>query len=173
MNEGKRKNIIGREVDVENGVITFTGAGQQVQLNVAEAVGLAYFDLTTTGKHMILHGASQKCGDEAAMSRNADTGRSASPSERFEAVAAMVQHLQGGGEWTRKSSGKAALNRASLFQAIAEVRGVEASKVAGRFQDRTDDVLRAFLTHKEIAAAYARLTARDTGQAEALLAELE
>lgn len=170
----KRKNVIGREADMENGVITFTGSGKSCQINVAEITGGVYFDLPTVARCMILHGASQKCGDEAAMSRDPDTGLSANPEARFEAVAAMVEHLQNGGEWARKGSGKLSLNRACLFEAIAEVRGVEATVVEARFRDRPDEVLRSFLTHREIAAAYAKRTVRgDQKQAESLLSELE
>ena len=67
-----------------------------------------------------------------------------------------------------------ALNRACLFLAIATVRGVTPEKVAAKFQGYEDKVLQTFLTHRDIAAEYSRLTApKDSTLADGMLAELE
>ncbi len=118
------------------------------------------------------HGLEQKVRDAGAIPRDVKTGASASAQEKYDAMKEVVDNLHEG-IWNVKGAGLKALNRAALFNAVAEVRGVDASVVEAKFRDRQDEVLRAFLTHKDIAGAYARLTSRDTGQADTLLAELE
>ena len=171
----KRNSIIGHEWDLAAGVITFTVAGAgQCQLNVGKIVGLeAYASLTDVGKTMVLHGGTQKVSDKAALSRNPDTGRSATPQDKLEAMAGLCDHLNNGGAWEMRAASKARLDRAALFEAVAEVSGREASVVEARYRDREDSVLRTLLERADIAAAYARRTARDSGRAADLLAELE
>ncbi len=171
----ERKSIISHEWDLLNGVVTFKTLNVgECELNVGEIVGDAWAELSDMGKIMALHGGTQKVRDEAAISRDPANGASASPESKHEAMASLCERLNNGGEWNLKGGGgKPALNRAALFTAIAAVRNIEATKVEEKFRDRVDDVLRAFLTHREIAAAYARLTVRDTKQAQDLLAELE
>ena len=171
----ERKSIISHEWDLINGVVTFKTLNVgECKLNVGELVGDVWPEMSDVGKIMCLHGGTQKVRDEAALSRDTTNGQSATPEAKHEAMSVLCDRLNAGGEWNLKGGGgKPALNRAALFAAIAQVRNVEAEKVAMKFQDRPDDVLRAFLTHREIAAAYAALTVRDTKQAQDLLAELE
>lgn len=175
MNKQERKSIIAREWDLEAGVITFTVAGAgQCQLNVGEIVGLeAYASLTEVGKTMILHGGTQKIADKAALSRNPDTGRSATPQDKLEAMAGLCDHLNNGGAWEMRAPSSKKLDRAALFESLAEITGRAASEIAMKFAAREDSVLRTFLERADIAAAYARRTARDSGKASELLAELE
>ena len=166
--------IVGVEADVVNGVLTFNVLGcGQFQVNVAAIAGAAYHDLTDTGRAGILHGFKQKVADKAALSRNPDTGRSATPRDKFEAMRELAQHLNDGGAWSMRQPSKDALNRAALFEAVAEVSGRDASVVEARYRDREDSVLRTLLERADIAAAYAKRTARDSGRAADLLAELE
>ena len=161
----ERKSIISATWDEASNCITFgvAGIGNMVlDLDKAEATA-------TVAKY---HGYEQKVRDAGAIPRDTKTGASATPQEKFDAMQAVVEQLHNG-EWNVKSSRTPALNRAALFEAVAEVRARDAAEVAARFQDRPDEVLRAFLTHGDIAAAYARRTARDSGQADKLLSELE
>lgn len=161
----ERKSIISATWDKASGSITFGVAG----------IGTMVLDLNkalATSEQAMYHGYEQKVRDAAAIPRDTKTGASATPQEKFDAMQAVVDSLHAG-VWNVKSSQVVALNRAALFEAVAEVRGVEASVVESRFRDRPDDVLRAFLTHGDIAAAYAKRTARNSGQADALLSELE
>jgi len=171
----ERKSIIAHEWDLAVGVITFTVAGAgQCQLNVGEIVGLeAYASLSDVGKAMVLHGGTQKVSDKAALSRNPDTGRSATPQDKLEAMAGLCDHLNNGGDWTMRAASKKRLDRAALFEALSEVTGRSAVEISQKFAAREDEVLRTFLERADIAAAYAKRTARDSGKADELLAELE
>lgn len=161
----ERKSIISATWNQQAGEIAFGVAGVgQIVLDLNKALA--------TSEQAMYHGYEQKVRDAAAIPRDTKTGASASPQEKFDAMQAVVDSLHAG-VWNVKSSQVVALNRAALFEAVAEVRGVEAQVVMQRFQDRPDDVLRAFLTHGDIAAAYAKRTARNSGQADALLSELE
>ena len=163
----QRKSIIGHEWDLKAGYITFTVAGAGTcQLNVG---GLS----AEVREHGLFHGLTQRVQDKAAISRNPDTGRSVTPQDKLAAMAALCDHLNNGGAWEMRQASKARLDRAALFEAVAEVSGREASVVEARYRDREDSVLRTLLERADIAAAYARRTARDSGQADALLAELE
>ena len=162
----ERKSIISATWDEAGGNITFgvAGIGTMV-LNVAD-MGNTILQTAT------YHGFEQKVRDAGAIARDTKTGLSATPQEKFDAMQQVVEQLHSG-EWNVKASRVQALNRAALFEAVAEVRQREASEVEARFRDRPDEVLRAFLTHGDIAAAYAKRTARDSGQADKLLSELE
>ena len=165
MSTKERKSIISAVWDEATGCITFGVAG----------VGTMVLDLdkaNATATVAKFHGYEQKVRDAGAIPRDTKTGASASPQEKFDAMQAVVDQLHSG-EWNVKASRVQALNRAALFEAVAEVRGRKAEEVAARFQDRPDEVLWAFLTHGDIAAAYAKRTARDSGQADKLLSELE
>ena len=166
----ERKSIISATWDQAAGVITFGVAG----------IGTIVLDLTkalATSDQAMYHGYEQKVRDAAAIPRDVKTGKSASPQEKFDAMERVVESLHAG-VWNVKASQVVALNRAALFEAIAEVRSTEAKpytaqEVELRFRDRADDVLRAFLTAGDIAAAYAKRTARNSGQADKLLEELD
>lgn len=161
----ERKSIISAQWDRQAGSITFG------VLNVGQIV-LDLAQAQATSEQAMYHGYEQKVRDAAAIPRDVKTGASATPQEKFDAMQAVVDALHSG-VWNVKGGVEKALNRAALFEAIAEVRNREASEVEAKFRDRPDEVLRAFLTHADIAAAYARRTTRDNGAADKLLAELE
>ena len=167
----ERKSIINVNVDLATALMVFEvqGAGR-IEL---DADGLD--DSIRT--QAMYHGIEQKVRDAAALSRDTKTGKSATPAEKLEAMQEVVNNLLAG-TWNAKRAGAQPLNRAALFEAIAEARSTEArpitaAEVEAKFRDRQDEVLRAFLTHADIAAGYARRTARASGKADELLAELE
>jgi hypothetical protein len=47
----------------------------------------------------LLHGLTQRVIDRAAIARSTETGKSATPKEKFDAMKVLVEHLNGGGEW--------------------------------------------------------------------------
>ena len=169
----ERKSIISTRWDSSEHFLYFAVAGVgEVHLDVGMVAGPAWLDMSELGQSGLLHGLEQKVRDSAAIPRDTKTGASASPQEKFDAMQATIEQLHQG-IWNVKGAKTQALNRQALFAAVAEVRQRSVEEVEQRFRDRQDEVLRAFLTHREIAAAYARLTARDSGQADSLLAELE
>lgn len=163
----ERKSIISTVVDpvAQRIVFTVEGAGS-ITLDVGA------LDNLTKDKGMF-HGFEQKVRDAGAIPRDTKTGRSASPSEKLAAMRQVVENLTSG-VWNVKGGGKPSLNRAALFEAIAQVRGVEASVVEAKFRDRPNEVLQSFLTVAEIAAAYAAInTPKQSAMADELLGELE
>ena len=61
--------------------------------------GPAFDELSENGKHATVHGIVQKVSDRAAIGRDPDTGKSASPAEKFEAMKEVADRLQSGGPW--------------------------------------------------------------------------
>lgn len=164
----ERKSIISVDVDEASGLMVFNVAGiGSIRLDTEQLAD----DIRARG---MFHGIEQKVRDAGAIPRDTKTGQSATPGEKFDAMKAVAENLLGG-VWNAVRTGtKAVLNRAALFQAIAQVKGVEASKVEAKFRDRPDDVLKTFLGVAEIAGAYAALTVKRSGEmAESLLGELE
>ena len=95
--------------------------------------------------YALIHGLKQKLVDAAAISRNPDTGRSATVDDKFAAVKEVYDRLLAG-EWNkRRESGEGAGTGGLLFAALVRL-------YAGR---KTDTEIREFLagkTDKEQAA---------------------
>lgn len=162
----ERKAVVKYKVDQEAGTIMFQVLG----------AGSCTLDLEKTSEATrqaaLYNGFKQAGGDKCAIPRDLKTGLSATPAMKFARLKEWVESLNGGGEWTLRQAGLS-LNRAALFQAVAEVRGVPAEKVAARFAGTEDSVLQTFLTHRDIAGVYARITAPESSEAaDELLAGL-
>lgn len=68
------------------------------------------------------HGWKQRFVDAAAMSRDTETGKPASPQEKYEAIEALVEHYESGTEkWTRQA--EAGPRGGYLFEALCRVYG--------------------------------------------------
>ena len=177
MNATRKSNSVITHEASSDGIITFHVVG----------AGSFKFDpaaCTDEVERMAaLHGYVQKISDKAAIGRDAKTGKSATPAEKFAAMKAMAEHLQGGGAWSTRQA-RPGLNRQALWTALSNVfteecakRGLDAGKhTAQSFEiaagNLTDDQLRAkYLVHKEVAGAYAMLTA--SGEGEDLFEGLE
>lgn len=88
-----------------------------------------------------MHGLKQKLVDAAAISRNPDTGRSATVDDKFAAVKEVYDRLLAG-EWNKRREGGAGSGAGGLlFAALVRL-------YAGR---KTDDEIRAFLAGKSDA----------------------
>lgn len=83
-------------------------------------------------------------------------------SVKLSAMKEVATRLAAGGAWNLRSAAASTLNRACLFAAVATVRGLAPETVAAKWQDKPDEVLKAALTHRDVAAEYARLTASGT-----------
>lgn len=71
-----------------------------------ETIFLGIGDLTNEiCRIALVHGLKQKCVDAAAMARSEKTGLSASATEKFAAVRAVVERLKGGNWTERKGAG--------------------------------------------------------------------
>ena len=87
-------------------------------------------------EYAILHGLKQKLVDAAAISRNPETGRPASPDDKFQAVKAVYDRLLAG-QWNATREGGSG-NGGLLFQALCRM-------YEGR---KTPEEIRAFLDTK-------------------------
>lgn len=175
----KANSVATSTFDAVAGVLTVEViGGGKLTFNVREFVAAEGFDkLNENGKRAVGHGVNQRLMDRAAIGRDATTGQSATPAEKFAAIKALADHYAGGGEWTMgRGDGLKPLDRAALFAAIAKVRKVAPDKVASVYASKEDTVLRTFLTIKDIAAEYARMTTRqpeDKSKVNELFAELD
>lgn len=126
-----------------------------------------------------LHGLKQKLVDAAAISRNPETGRSATVADKYEAVKEVYDRLLAG-EWNkRRASGEGQSTGGLLFKALCRM-----------FATKTPDDIRAFIAAKtkeeqaalranaKVAAIIAEIKAEeakdtDTSASDNLLAGLE
>jgi hypothetical protein len=122
-----------------------------------------------------LHGLKQKLVDAAAISRNPDTGRSATIEDKFDAVKTVYDRLLAG-SWNavREGGGNAG---GLLFRALC--RMYEGRKTAEDIktylESKTDAEKAALRKNPKVAAIIDTLRAEkeDANDAEELLAELE
>jgi hypothetical protein len=124
-----------------------------------------------------LHGLKQKLVDAAAISRNPDTGRSATIDDKYNAVKEVYDRLLAG-QWNKNREG-GSVRGGLLFRALCIL-----------YADKTPEAVRAFLEKKtpkektalrelpKVAAIIATIRADETDSAngidgEALLGELD
>lgn len=87
-----------------NSVITheLPGAGETVIKFTVRDAGELRLDLMkvaqTNQQRAMLHGFVQRIQDAAAISRSTDTGKPATPQEKYDAMAALVEHYNSGSE---------------------------------------------------------------------------
>lgn len=125
-------------------------------------------------QQLMMHGLKQKLVDAAAISRNPDTGRSATVEDKFAAVDEIAQRLRAG-EWSKRREGSGEASGGLLFRALCEL-----------YPNKTPETLREFIAGKskeeqaalratpKIAAIIDRIRARRNSDvdADALLADL-
>lgn len=72
-------------------------------------------------KRAAIHGMIQRISDAAAISRDPETGKSATPQEKYDAMAQLIAHYESGtSEWSRTRSGDGA-PKGVLFRALCIV----------------------------------------------------
>jgi len=116
--ETKRKSnsvVTSQQTDDGRLVITVLGAGE-VEFNPA----LVHAD---NRAHAEVHGWIQRLSDRAAMSRNPETGKPATPAEKFNAIKALAEYyMTGAAEWALSGGGGG--GKSLTVEAIARVKGV-------------------------------------------------
>lgn len=91
----------------------------------------------------MMHGLKQKIGDAAAISRNPETGRSATTDDKFDAMAEVLNRLLAG-QWNKTREGDGGGAGGLLFKALCKIKA-----------DKTPAEIRAYLearTKEEQAA---------------------
>lgn len=109
----------------------------------------------------LMHGLKQKLADAAAISRNTDTGKSASVEDKYRAVEAVAMRIRAG-EWNAKREGSGAVTGGLLLEALVR-------HYAGR---KTVETLREWLaTKSDKEKAALRATAPIAAHIDAIRAE--
>lgn len=111
-------------------VFTFAD-GQELRIDAGK--------LTYDIRHeAVMHGLKQKIGDAAAIGRNPETGRSATLSDKYAAMRAVVERLQSG-SWNAERGEGGAPAGGLLFAALVRM-------YAGK---KSEEDIRAFLAGKD------------------------
>lgn len=91
-----------------------------------------------------LHGIKQRISDKAAIPRNTDTGLSATPQQKFEAMRALAEHYgTGTDQWDMRSAGGGAKAESTgetelVLRAIAAIQGLKVEDVRERVKARCE-----------------------------------
>lgn len=128
----------------------------------------------------IIHGLKQKLVDAAAISRNTDTGRSATVDDKFDAVKEVYDRLLAG-QWNKsRSTGEAKAAGGLLFKALCRMYATKTPEFVRAFLDgKTKEEQAALRTNAKVAAIIAEIKAEDaksadtTGESDDLLKGLE
>lgn len=156
--EATKASRIGRVYDLAKRTITFTvpGVSEPLVLNldsVSEACR------TYAG----YHGFGQRVGDAAAMERAARGGKSATAQEKWDAMAALVNHYNSGAEgWSPKAADRIGSDELLLARALSVVK-----------PDKDPAVIRSYVSGLTKAQRTALMTqdARVKAAVESLQAE--
>ena len=94
-----------------------------------ETISVALSNLTSDiQRQCAMHGLKQKLVDAAAISRNPDTGRSATPADKFNAVLEVANRLLSG-QWNKVRDGAGAVSGGLLFRALCIAYPAKAPEV--------------------------------------------
>ena len=150
--------------------LVFTGDnGRELAINAAELS-------ESIREQAMMHGLKQKIGDAAAISRNPDTGRSATTDDKFDAMAEVLNRLISG-EWNKtRAGGESGGSGGLLFKALCRVKADKTpAEVRAYLEARTKEEQAALRKVPAIAAAIEEIRAaqaKDGGiDGEALLAD--
>ena len=127
---------IGIEINHSVGEIVFTLGGKNLTFHSERAVG--------TLNQAAMFGWSRKISNEAAMSRDPETGLPASNEAKFNAMAAMVAHLESGTDSWSPARTSARASTADLSLLVTALMELQPTK--------TRDELTAWVKSKEPAA---------------------
>jgi len=126
--EQTTKKDIAANIDGQKMVLAFAN-GKQITVN-AEALD------TEIVNRAVMHGLKQKLVDAAAISRNPDTGATASIEDKYNAVYDVYQRLLNG-EWNKNREGGGGVSGGLLFRALCRM-----------YSRKTPEQIREFLDGK-------------------------
>lgn len=123
-----------------------------------------------------MHGLKQKLVDAAALSRNPDTGRSATTEDKFNAVKEVFDRLLSG-HWNKPREGAGAVKGGLLFAALCRMQpGKSAEEIRAWLDSKTDEQKSALRKNPKVAAVIAEIQSEraksDDVDTEELLDEL-
>ena len=155
---------------IDGMMLTFTGDNGRVLAIDARTLSTSSLDAA------IMHGLKQKVGDAAAISRNPETGRSASTDDKFDAMVEVVKRLELD-HWNKpRESGDGAGAGGLLFKALCRVKADKTpAEVKAYLDGRSKEEQAALRKVPVIAAAIDAIRAESAKAAgidgEALLAD--
>lgn len=119
---------------------TITNGTLHLAFSNGETIALAPEELNSDIRNAaLLHGLKQKLVDAAAISRNPDTGRSATVDDKYNAVREVYERLLTG-QWNKSRGEGSGTSGGLLFRALCQI-----------YSDKTPDAIRAFLDKKSPA----------------------
>ena len=133
---------------MDNALMLKFSNGQELFLNLGELNS----DII---RQATLHGFKQKLVDAAAISRNPDTGRSATIDDKYNAVREVFDRLMSG-QWNKIRTDGATTKGGLLFRALCLM-----------YADKTPDAIKAFLDKKTPAE---KTALRNTAKIAAIIA---
>ena len=151
-----------------NSVVTTQWSGNILTIGVIGA-GTIRFDRTKASvanrDQAERHGWTQRHCDKAAKGRDPNTGKSASPQSKFEAILASVEHYESGNvDWRM---GAASHEGGLLFEALCEFRSDKSAQQIRDFLDTRDAKQLAKLrASKELMPIINRLRAERAGDVD-------
>lgn len=155
---------------IDGMVLTFTGDNGRVLTVDARTLSTSILDAA------IMHGLKQKVGDAAAISRNPETGRSASTDDKFDAMVEVVKRLELD-HWNKpREAGDHVGAGGLLFKALCRVKADKTpAEVKAYLDGRSKEEQAALRKVPVIAAAIDAIRAESAKAAgidgEALLAD--
>ena len=124
-----------------------------------------------------LHGLKQKLVDAAAISRNPDTGASATVADKLDAVREVFDRITSpNGTWNKVRTGGEGANVGGLLvRALMELKGLDKATVTTFLEGKTKEQIAALKTMAPVAAIIARMQSEKAKDidADALLGELD
>lgn len=145
--ETKRIPTIEATVGLEGLILQFSN-GQKLTLEPN--------DLTTEIRQMaLIHGLKQKLVDAAAISRNPDTGKSATAEDKYQAVKEVYDRLLLGQWNAERGEGAGTL----LLQALCRMHNKDATVVREWLGKKSADEQKALRTNPKVAAVIAQIQA--------------
>lgn len=133
---------------MDNALMLKFSNGQELFLNLGELNS----DII---RQATLHGFKQKLVDAAAISRNPDTGRSATIDDKYNAVREVYDRLLSG-QWNKGRGEGSGTKGGLLFRALCQM-----------YADKTPDAIKAFLDKKTPAE---KTALRNTAKIAAIIA---
>ncbi len=114
------------ETKKSNSVVTVERAGTVLIYTV---LGVGQLRLDTASMHpdniaaAVLHGMEQRIRDAGAIARDKETGASATPQQKYDAMQQLVEHYSSGSpDWTLKRAEGAGGAKSITIEAIARVK---------------------------------------------------
>ena len=152
--------------NVNNPSLTLSFAnGEQLVINASDIS-------VTIAQHAMMHGLKQKLVDAAAISRNSDTGRSATVTDKYNAVREVYDRLLAG-QWNKGREAGSGSSGGLLYRALCLMYTAKSPDQIKAFLDSKSASEKAALRATPKIAAIID-TLRDTSEvdADAMLADL-